>query len=82
VRVIDSWTGGASPCSRYRYRLVEISLHEYRVEVSSLESPDMDASYRPITRGSRHSIALRVGELLRLEYESSKERKIKMVASA
>jgi hypothetical protein len=73
--VVDSWIGGSSPSCQYRYRLVQPSGSsvEYQVEVSMLDDPDMDEFYKPVTRGSVHLVALRLGELLR---EDHKERQI------
>jgi len=72
-RVVDSWVGGSSPSCQYRYRLVELATGEYQVEVSMLDDPDMDEFYKPVRRGSVHSVAARLGELLR---EDHKERQI------
>jgi hypothetical protein len=76
-RVVDQWVGGSSPSCQYRYRLVELTSGQYQVEVSMLDDPDMDEFYRPVTRGSVHSVAARLGELLRDDHKERKTNRVK-----
>jgi len=67
-RIIDDWVGGSSPVVQFHYRVVK--LEDGRYDLECCRVGDAHGAYVSVMSDSSHSVARRIMELLREDYDA------------